>query len=124
MAKLRPGVGAKCTVLSRFVKPSAAVRSALGVVHRKGGHSIQVVLVAEALKTVNRKANTEIFTFCSDSVPNVVLFACKRFVKMIEEGPETSLFDTTREPHIENVQSLEVNLPSRGQGLAEDIANF
>jgi hypothetical protein len=88
--KLRPGVGATCSVLIRFLHPSRDVRSA--ILNFTSSQRLEdLLLIKEEEKEINHK-KTQCFVFRHDRFPNIELYASKRWTKVEKEGSETQLF--------------------------------
>jgi len=88
--KLRPGVGATCSVLIRFLHPSRDVRSA--ILNLTSSQRLEdLLLIKEEEKEINHK-KTQCFVFRHDRFPNIELYASKRWTKVEKEGSETQLF--------------------------------
>ena len=88
--KLRPGVGATCSVLIRFLHPSRDVRSA--ILNFTSSQRLEdLLLIREEEKAINHK-KTKCFIFRHDRFPNIDLYASKRWTKIEKEGSETQLF--------------------------------
>ena len=128
MPKLRAGIGAKCSILTKFIHPSEHVRSKhtnLEKTHRTHG-----VVVGQDEKTVTRKLQ-DCYLFRCDDYDNIVMHAVIRYVNIVEEGGANDLFISAVPPNsnptaVETVE-VETNvLPSTivphitGE-LAEDI---
>jgi hypothetical protein len=81
--KLRPGKGAKGSVLTRFIKPKQPV---LHANHRSD------VILEDRLSDDDGKKET--YTFRFEGMPNSqLLYASTRYVKIVEEGDFEELFD-------------------------------
>ena len=88
--KLRPGVGATCSVLIRFLHPSRGVRDT--ILNYTSAHRLDnLLLIKEEEKLVNHK-NQKCFVFRHDRFPNVELYSSKRWTRIDKEGPELQLF--------------------------------
>ena len=89
MPKLRFGVGAECSVLTRFIHPSAVIRAKYPNLEK--AHRTSVILIGEESTTVRRKSQ-DCFTFRSGDFENEILYAVKKHLKVIKEGsPKTIL---------------------------------
>ena len=127
MPKPRAGIGAKCSILTRFIHPSEHVRIKfpnLDKAHRTDG-----VLIGHDQRTVSRRSQ-DCYLFRSDDYPNIEMYAVVRYVKIIEEGAEADLFIPTVPPNPvstaivtiegEDATALTTVPPITG-GYAEDI---
>ena len=90
MPKLHHGVGANCTILSKFIHPSEHVRTKHANLDK--GHKTSVIIVGEETVKVQQK-DQKCYTFRSDDYPNIVLHAVKRYLNVVNEGPPQSFFD-------------------------------
>ena len=82
---LRPGVGAKATILTRFIHPR--------IENLDKQHRSEVVLVAREERNVNRKQQTcYTFSLVNDD-SNLIHHAVKTHFKIIKEGTKEELFD-------------------------------
>jgi len=124
MPKLRHGVGANCTVLTKFIHPSEHVRSKHANLEK--GHQTLVIIVGEETVKVRRKEQ-KCYMFRSDDYPNRILHAVKRYVNVVIEGPVETLFDQPTGNDVAIVQAAAQgtpNMPHRTNDHNEDIQNF
>jgi hypothetical protein len=124
MPKLRHGVGANCTVLTKFIHPSEHVRAKHANIEK--GHTTLVILVGKETLKVRRK-DQKCYTFRSDDYPNIILHAVKRYVNVVTEGPLETLFDqpTGNDATIAEAAAQEgTNMPHRTNDRNEDIQAF
>jgi hypothetical protein len=84
--KLYPGIGAKCTVLTRFIHPR--------VVSDDQNHRTTVVLIDKERKHVNKREQ-ECFIFrCVDGpASNIICYSVKSHLTITEEGDRAAFFD-------------------------------
>ena len=94
MRRLHHGVGAVCTVLTRFIHPSIHVRERHKNLDK--GHRTTVVLIGVDTKTVRRKEQ-EVYTFRADGYDNIILYAVKRYVNVVTEGNKEHFFEARDE---------------------------
>ena len=92
MRKLRAGIGAKCSVLTRFIHPSEHVRNKHANLDKT--HRIHGVVIGQDQRTVTRKVQDS-YLFRSDDYENIKMYAVIRYVKIIQEGAEKDLFIPT-----------------------------
>jgi hypothetical protein len=87
--KLRPGKGAKATVLTRFIKPKQPLPDG-NTTHRS-----DVVVLGHFTDEKGRLCFTLSFDMLNEAEEDVTqhLYAIKRYVKIVEEGPPANLFD-------------------------------
>ena len=109
MPKLRHGVGANCTVLTKFVHPSEHVRALHTNLDK--GHKTSVILVGQEIFKVRRK-DQKCYTFRSDDYPNVLLDAALRNVVVVSEGPESTLFNNIRVNVANDASNVESAAPA------------
>ena len=85
-AKLFPGVGAKCTILTRFIHPRVLLADQ--------SHRTTVELIQQEQKTVSRKQQ-ECFVFrCLDGpASNMICHSVKNHLVVTEEGNRSSFFN-------------------------------
>jgi hypothetical protein len=124
MPKLHHGVGAKCTVLTRFIHPSEHVRAKHANLEK--GHKTVVLLIGEETRKVNRKEQ-KCYTFRCDDYPNIILHAVMRYAIVVAEGPPESFYNQPTVNEVDNVEAaaLEVrNMPPRTNDHNEDIQAF
>lgn len=127
---LRHGVGATCTVLTRFIHPSEHVRQKHKNLDK--GHRTLVLLVGVDTKKVRRKLQ-EVYTFRSDDFNDVdeLLYAVKRNVRVLTEGAAEHIFLPKDQPSPSesvttnrNDDEDETSMPLRTGVLAEEIQTF
>ena len=82
MPKLHYGYGAECTILTRFIHPSAIVQEKYSNLEKT--YQTLVVLVGEETKT-GRKQQQNCYTFLSNDFQNIVLYAVKRHLQIVKE---------------------------------------
>lgn len=80
----RPGKGAVCTVITRFIHPKQN--------NPNKQHRSSVVLTDRVVKLVNRKEQ-QCFTFTIDGGNGEECFAIERYCKVVKEGPKKDFFD-------------------------------
>ena len=85
-SKLRSGVGAVASVMSKLFQPSKPVRD--NYPNRPKNHKLQgVVLVEVDIKVVRRGANAIlVFVFTHFDFPDQQFYAAKRYINVTEEG--------------------------------------
>ena len=90
--KLRSGVGAVASVMSKFVHPSKSIHDKYP--NRTKNHKLQwVILVEIDGKVMRRGANAIIiFVFTHFDFPDEKFYAAKRYIHMTQEGEEDRLF--------------------------------
>ena len=132
MPKLRAGVGAKVSILTKFIHPSEHVRTKHPNLEKQ--HRTEGVLIGREEKTVTRRLQ-ECYTFRSGDFEGHVMHAVKRYVKIVEEGGEADLFDAPEAPEdnppvqqeggqeeaVAEVPNAQQNAPEMTGELAEDI---
>jgi hypothetical protein len=124
MPKLHHGVGANCTVLTKFIHPSEHVRNKHANLEK--GHKTVVLLLGEETFKVNRKEQ-KCYTFRSDDYPNIILYAVTRYVNVVTEGPTESLFCEPRGSGTTTPEATIVEdpvMPPRTNDHLEEIQNF
>jgi len=80
--KLRAGVGAKASILTKFIHPKQQNGDAT--------HRSNVILISKEERKVNRK-NQVCYTFCMDG-DDRVMYAVERYFKILEEGNKEGYF--------------------------------
>ena len=132
MPILRAGVGAKVSILTKFIHPSEHVRTKHPNLEKQ--HRTEGVLIGREEKTVTRRLQ-ECYTFRSGDFEGHVMHAVKRYVKIVEEGGEADLFDAPEAPEdnppvqqeggqeeaVAEVPNAQQNAPEMTGELAEDI---
>ena len=90
--KLRAGVGAVASVMSKSVHPSSSIHHKYP--NRPNNHKLQgVILVEVDAKVVRRGANAIlVFVFTHFDFPDEQFYAAKRYIHVTQEGEEDSLF--------------------------------
>jgi hypothetical protein len=83
--RLRAGVGAKATVLTRFIKPKQAVPDG------DKQHRSEVVLIECIVDEKGKDAYS--FKYVEDESDGMLLIANARYVRVTEEGDEERLFE-------------------------------
>ncbi len=124
MPKLHHGVGANCTILSKFIHPSEHVRTKHANLDK--GHKTSVIIVGEETVKVRRK-DQKCYTFRSDEYPNIVLHAVKRYLNVVTEGPPQSFFDQSTGNDATIAEAADEgapNMPPRTNDHSEDIHAF
>jgi hypothetical protein len=124
MSKLHHGVGANCTILSKFIHPSEHVRTKHANLDKR--HKTSVIIVGEETKKVRRN-DQKCYTFRSDEYPNIILYAVKRYLNVVTEGPPQSFFDqsTGNDATIaEAADEAAPSMPPRTNDHNEDIQAF
>ena len=89
MPKLKHGVGAECSIFTRFIHPLATIHAKyknLEKVHRSN-----VTLVGVEEKIV-RKKEQECYTFQSDAFGDEIMYAVKKHLVVVKEGPSEKFF--------------------------------
>jgi hypothetical protein len=121
MPKLHHGVGANCTVLTKFIHPSEHIRKKHANLDK--GHQTLVIIASEETCKVRRKEQ-KCYTFRSDDYPNTILYAVKRYVNVVTEGPPETFFNqpTGDEANDPRAAAVEVpNMPPHTNDHNEDI---
>ena len=90
--KLRTGVGAVASVMSKFVHPSRSIRHKYP--HRTNNHKLEGFILVEVDAKVVRRGADEIlaFVFTHFDFPDKQFYAAKRYIHVTQEGEEDSLF--------------------------------
>ena len=107
--KLRPGVGARCSSLIKFLHPSKRV----GEVPNNCSYTDRLhdlLTIKMEQKHVNKRMQ-ECIVFRHDSFPNEELYCVRKFCKVVSEGPAANIFET--EPEVAEVV-LAAGAPVRG----------
>ena len=86
----RAGVGAKCSVIIRFVHPSREVSK---VIQNSSANERlnDLLLIKEDRRNVNHREST-CYVFRHEKFESIELYAAKRLVKIEVEGPEDGFF--------------------------------
>ena len=94
MSRRKPkyaGVGAKCSVLLRFLHPQKMVKDKFP--NAKHQDRLEdLVAIEQKDVVVNRKVQVCV-VFRSDQFPDKTLHACRRYVKVLDEGDPSHYFD-------------------------------
>ena len=79
----------------RYTQPSSPIRDKYTNLPK--GHKIEyLILVGEGNISLRRKGVEEpVYYFFHGNFPDVEFFALRRYIHVIEEGPEESIFDPT-----------------------------
>ena len=90
--KLRAGVGAVASVMSKFVHPSKSIHNKYP--NRPKNHKLQGVVLVEVDAKVVRRGTNEIlvFVFTHFDFTDQKLYAAKQYIHVTEEGEQDSLF--------------------------------
>ena len=89
ISKLCVGVGAECTVLSKFLHPSKKIDEVL--VNRTAHHRLsQLIAIRKEAKRVNRRDQICI-VFRHESFSHEI-YCCQRYCKVLKEGAEVDIF--------------------------------
>ena len=90
--KLRAGVGAVASVMSKFVHPSRSIRHKYP--NRPKNHKLEgVILVEVDAKVVRRGADAIlVFVFTHFDFPDKKIYAAKRYIHVTQDDEEDSLF--------------------------------
>jgi hypothetical protein len=99
--KLFAGVGAKCTVLTKFVRPKLAGFA--------DDHRTTCILKEMRTIRVNKK-DQECFVFEENGVD---YHAVKRYFKVIEEGDASGFFPRRKQQHNEEPRRQQMRLRSQ-----------
>ena len=89
--KKRQGVGAKCSVLLKYLHP-AKYFSEKFVNYSKKERLEECVAFRQEVRTVNRKEQVVILLRHDDHAEQDI-YACRRWVKVVEEGAVEHMFD-------------------------------
>ena len=126
------GVGASCTVLSRYMHPAKTVSEKYP--NRVHSHKMENLLVLRKEKKVVNRVERDVVVFRHDDFENVELHAVVRWAKVTSEGPAEKFFDNDRldRPPQKDVDDLVDSGGNGGEkipdhvfrlhGQAEDIA--
>lgn len=129
LRKLHHCIVAECSVLTRFIHPFATIREkhTNKDKEQKSKHKTTVCLIgAERIKVDNKMQ--DVYIFRSDYYPNATMYAVKRWLKVLKEGPEDTLFEPPAPQVTEETKANEPeelpNLPRAGPDgfLQEEIA--
>ena len=90
--KLRAGVGAVASVMSKFVHPSKSIRH--NYPNRPKNHKLQGVILVEVDANILRQGANAIlvFVFIHLVFSDKQFYAAKRYIHVTQEGEEDSLF--------------------------------
>ncbi len=89
MPKLKHGVGAECSIFTRFIHPSATIRAKYKNLEK--AHRSNVTLVGVEEKIV-RKKEQKCYTFQSDAFGDEIMYAVKKHLVVVKEGPSEKFF--------------------------------
>jgi hypothetical protein len=122
VTKKNPGVGARCSVLKRFLHPGRLIQQAYPnmTFHER---LEDLVAISYDEKVIRNKA-VPCVVFRHDDFPNVEVYAHKRYVKVLEEGPAADFFNTNPvvdEVITEEVQNEMVEVPVLTSNVADDV---
>jgi hypothetical protein len=123
-SKLHHGVGANCTILSKFIHPSEHVRTKHANLHK--GHKTSVIILGKETAKVQRE-DQKCCTFRSEDYPNIVLHAVKRCLNVVTEEPPQSFFDQftgNDATFAEAADEVAPNMPPQMNDHSEDIQAF
>ena len=123
MPKLNHGIGAKCTVFTKFIHPTSLINTKYPTFDRN--HRFTVVLIGEKERTINKKAKP-CYTFRNDDFENAILYAVKRNIVVIEEDSPDHFFDKQHGGSqgpvtVERSDDEETPLQQLGSRFDEDI---
>ena len=90
--KLRAGVGAVASVMSKFIRPSRSIQHKHP--NRPKNHKLEGVILVEVDAKVVRRGADEIlfFVFTHFDFPDEQFYAANRYIHVTQEGEEDSLF--------------------------------
>ena len=91
--KLRPGVGAIASCISRFIHPSKPIREKNP--NRQKGHKLEgCIIIDQVEKTIKRGSEKPIpcYTFSHPDYDGIIFYASRHYVHVTTEGPVDSLF--------------------------------
>ena len=112
--KLRPGIGAKCSVLLKFLHPVKYINAEFpNIEHNQRLDNL--LLMSEKEIRVNR-IDQKCYVFRHDDFENIQLHATKRWVKIEVEGPENSIFQPDS-----STSSSSVEVPSNSGSDSDTI---
>ena len=109
--KKRPGIGAKCSIQAKYLRPSKVVTE--NIINKTKHTTIEdLILVRQERKELRGKEALTYF-FRHSSFENISIYANARWVKVIEEGSEDQLF-TEEVDKKENEKGLNAATHSEG----------
>ena len=127
---LRRGVGAKCSVLVKFLHPTKFVKSVITNV-TKGQKEFDLIIVRKEEKVVNRRKQTVVVLRSDDTKwKNEEVYCCERYATVLKEGDAADFFINTSANDRESDQPAEFEgapVPENLQhhtGSREDIINL
>ena len=107
---LRPGVGAECSCLYKFLHPAKLISDTFP--NRTDEDRLDgLVAIKKEFRTVHRRMQ-ECIVFRHDRVPNLELHCVSRYCKVLKEGAVVDLFQV-------EVQEPQVVVPEDGVGAVE-----
>ena len=121
--KKRLGIGAQCSVLSKYMHPAKTISDKYP--NRTANHRIENLLcVKEDTKNVKRRQQ-RVIVFRHDDFEGVEIYCVRRWVKVIEEGAEEHLFQQAANEQ-QNTGGPEAENAPEGENqivLGEEIFN-
>ena len=108
-AKKTAGIGAKCTIQAKYLRPSKIVDEKLS---NKTKHTVveNLILLKEE-RSILRGKEAHVYYFRHEKFENISIFANKRWVKITEEGSPDQFFSAN-----EVLQDKGKNLPTHSEG--------
>jgi len=101
-SKKRCGVGAKCTVLTKYMHPAKLIDEKYP--NRTAHHKVEnLVAIREDTKKVSQREQC-VFVFRHDDFPDKELHCVRRWCKVIEEGAEEHLFERIAQQRVREAQ--------------------
>ncbi len=82
MPKLKHGVGAECSIFTRFIHPSATIRVKYKNMEKAHRSNVTLVGVEE---NIVRKREQECYTFQSDAFGDEIIYAVKKHLVVVKE---------------------------------------
>ena len=109
MTKKKLGVGAKCTILMKFLHPSKVIADKYP---NQTAHSVMenCLCVGRDQKKI-RNQEKDVVIFCHDDLPNKVIYCVPKWPKVNEEGAAEHFFEETMPTP---------NIPDDGNTLQEE----
>ena len=93
---LRRGIGAKCSVLVKFLHPNKLVKDVIKN-PTKGQKEFDLIIVRRDEKVVNRRKQTVVVLRSDDTKwRNEEVYCCERYATVLKEGDVADIFTDTR----------------------------